>query len=78
MTTDGFFFSLFFFLFFSLFFFAQKQYIYSSVLQHKYIRKELVCIIVFWAPKKKEINQEDGMEAERTDFLHLLHALTLY
>lgn len=32
--------------FFSVFLFAQKQSIYSSVLQHKYIRKELYYILL--------------------------------
>lgn len=54
---------------FSVFLFAQKQSIYSSVLQHKYIRKELYYILL--GTKKKNV-----MKAELTDFLHLLYALT--
>lgn len=54
---------------FSVFLFAQKQSIYSSVLQHKYIRKELYYIL--GTKKKKYV-----MKAELTDFLHLLYALT--
>ena len=53
---------------FSIFLFAQKQSIYSSVLQHKYIRKELYYILL---GTKKNV-----MKAELTDFLHLLYALT--
>lgn len=55
---------------FSVFLFAQKQSIYSSVLQHKYIRKELYYILL-GTKKKKNV-----MKAELTDFLHLLYALT--
>lgn len=51
------------------FLFAQKQSIYSSVLQHKYIRKELYYILL--GTKKKNV-----MKAELTDFLHRLYALT--
>lgn len=50
------------------FLFAQKQSIYSSVLQHKYIRKELYYILL---GTKKNV-----MKAELTDFLHRLYALT--
>lgn len=56
---------------FSIFLFAQKQSIYSSVLQHKYIRKELYYILLGTKKKKKNV-----MKAELTDFLHLLYALT--
>lgn len=52
---------------FSIFLFAQKQSIYSSVLQHKYIRKELYYIL---------LGTKNVMKAELTDFLHLLYALT--
>lgn len=58
------------FFFFSVFLFAQKQSIYSSVLQHKYIRKELYYILLGTKKKKK------SDEAELTDSLHLLYALT--
>lgn len=57
------------FFFFSVFLFAQKQSIYSSVLQHKYIRKELYYILLGTKKKKSD-------EAELTDSLHLLYALT--
>lgn len=40
-------------LFFPVFLFAQKQSIYSSVLQHKYIRKELYYILLGTKKKKK-------------------------
>lgn len=59
------------FFFFSVFLFAQKQSIYSSVLQHKYIRKELYYILLGTKKKKKKSD-----EAELTDSLHLLYALT--
>lgn len=42
------------FFFFSVFLFAQKQSIYSSVLQHKYIRKELYYILLGTKKKKKK------------------------
>lgn len=59
---------------FSVFLFAQKQSIYSSVLQHKYIRKELYYSLL--GTKKKNNNNNNVMKAELTDFLHLLYALT--
>lgn len=43
------------FFFFSVFLFAQKQSIYSSVLQHKYIRKELYYILLGTKKKKKKV-----------------------
>lgn len=47
--------------------FCTKQSIYSSVFQHKYIRKELYYIL---------LGTKKVMKAELTDSLHLLYALT--
>lgn len=64
------------FFFSSVFLFAQKQSIYSSVLQHKYIRKELYYILL--GTKKKKEKKKNVMKADLTDFLHLLYALTFF
>lgn len=58
---------------FSVFLFAQKQSIYSSVLQHKYIRKELYYILL--GTKKK--CDEGGIDrlstsAVRTDLFIII------
>lgn len=54
---------------FPVFLFAQKQSIYSSVVQHKYIRKEL--LLYFSGHKKKE--KKPVMKAELTDYIGCTH-----
>lgn len=46
---------------FSVFLFAQKQSIYSSVLQHKYIRKELYYILLGTKKKKSDEGGTDRL-----------------
>lgn len=54
---------------FSIFLFAQKQSIYSSVLQHKYIRKELYYILL--GTKKKKKRDEGGTDRLSTSAVRI-------
>lgn len=51
------------------FLFAQKQSIYSSVLQHKYIRKELYYILL--GTKKKKKSDEGGTDRLSTSAVRI-------
>lgn len=56
---------------FSIFLFAQKQSIYSSVLQHKYIRKELYYILLGTKKKKKKKSDEGGTDRLSTSAVRI-------
>lgn len=58
---------------FPFFFFAQKQSIYSSVLQHKYIRKELYYMLL-GTKKKCDEGGTDRLStsAVRTDLFKII------